>query len=304
MTIDLPAHFAAHGCQARAVPVQHLADLQTAIQDLRDRGLLDPDVYRTYLSAFTFTTAALPGARSLIVVAVPQPPTRVTFAYQGRQLDTLIPPTYLMRQAAERAGDLLADLLAPAGYHFVPASLPKKLLAACCGLARYGRNNLAYVDGMGSFAGLVAFLSDLPPADDPWQAPQMLDLCRTCKACRRRCPTGAIDERFLVYAERCITFHNEKPSTIAFPDWLDPAGHNCLVGCMHCQSICPENRCVRDRLDFGPRFDEDETALLLADTEMAQLPAVTRHKLVEVEMDVYISVLARNLRALLAVSAG
>jgi len=85
-----------------------------------------------------------------------------------------------------------------------------KFLAVRSGLARYGRNNITYVDGMGSLYRLSAFLSDLPYSGDCWTEPQMHDRCDDCSACIRACPTDAIPQhRFLLHSERCITFHNE-----------------------------------------------------------------------------------------------
>ena len=79
--------------------------------------------------------------------------------------------------------------------------LPEKLLAVCAGLARYGRNNIAYVDGWGSFVELVTCVSELAPGADPWTGPRSLARCDSCAACRRACPSGAIGEdRFLCTA--------------------------------------------------------------------------------------------------------
>ena len=92
----------------------------------------------------------------------------------------------------------------------------------------------------------------------------MMDLCQKCTACLRHCPTGAItSERFLLRAERCITFHNEEPSDVPFPAWLDASWHNCLVGCLHCQSICPENKDYLAWVGEGAKFSAEETALLV-----------------------------------------
>ena len=46
-----------------------------------------------------------------------------------------------------------------------------------------------------------------------------------------KCPTKAIrQDRFLISAEQCLTFFNEKPDD--FPEWVNPVWHNCLIGCM------------------------------------------------------------------------
>lgn len=131
----------------------------------------------------------------------------------------------------------------------------------------------AYARGLGSHYRLAAFFSDLPCEDDDWKEPGVMERCEACRAHVRACPTGAIDpERFLLRAERCITFWNEQPKEVAFPDWLDRSWHNCLVGCLHCQNVCPENRDVGDFHEDGAEFSEEETRLLLEGAQASDLP--------------------------------
>jgi epoxyqueuosine reductase len=181
------------------------------------------------------------------------------------------------------------------------AILPKKLLAVRSGLAAYGKNNITYVPEMGSFHGLVAAYSDLPAPEDNWRPAQMLEACQKCSACLRHCPTDAItSDRFLLHAERCITYHNEKPSEVPFPAWMDPFWHNCLVGCLHCQRVCPQNREMWQWVQDGAEFSQEETALLLEGIPFDQLPPAVADKLERLEMDSYAQVLSRNLNALLS----
>jgi epoxyqueuosine reductase len=298
---NLTQHLEQHGYAGRIVSIQHLDDLRESIEGRYRSGLFDAEFYQERLAWFDFTPpAAFPEARSLIVVAVKQPQVRVTFTWQGRPVSTLVPPTYLHGPEADRqVQDCLAEGLAPLGYRVVPAALPEKLLAVQSGLAAYGRNNITYVAGMGSFHRPAAFYSDLPCDERDWQPVRMLERCEDCRACLRRCPTGAIvEERFLLHAERCIVYHNEKPGTVPFPAWLEPAWHNCLVGCMHCQTVCPENTAVAGWVEDGPAFSAEETALFMGGAPRDQLPAATLSKLAEFDTDLA-DVLPRNLRVLL-----
>ena len=125
------------------------------------------------------------------------------------------------------------------------------------GLGQYGRNNICYVPGMGSFHRLWAFYSDLVWQEDNWQEAQMMASCQNCSVCLRNCPTGAItSERFLLHAERCITFHNEQPGDVPFPTWMDPCWHNCLIGCSYCQNVCPQNKDFWHRVERGAEFSD------------------------------------------------
>lgn len=112
------------------------------------------------------------------------------------------------------------------------------------------------------------------------------------------CPTGAISsDRFLLYAERCITFRNEQPRK--FPHWLNPSWHNCLVGCMHCQNACPMNQRLVNRIEDGMTFDEHETEFLLTNASKDKIPEKTNAKLEKLDMMEYAGVLGRNLKFLI-----
>jgi epoxyqueuosine reductase len=165
-------------------------------------------------------------------------------------------------------------------------------------MARYGRNNIAYVEEMGSFVRLKAFLSDMPTDKGDWFEPRVMEECYKCEACIDRCPTGAIaPDRFLIHAEKCITFLNENAGN--FPGWLDPTWHNSLIGCMLCQLVCPVNRLFAGWEEEGESFDEAETELILNGVLPDELPLETAQKLNRGYMVDYLDLIPRNLRALL-----
>jgi epoxyqueuosine reductase len=181
-----------------------------------------------------------------------------------------------------------------------PAVLPEKLLVVRSGLGAYGRNNVSYVPGLGSFYRPIVLYSDAPCPEDQWHDLQMLERCQSCVACRRACPTGAITAgRFVLRAGRCLTLHNERATEVPFPAWIDPAAHNCLVGCLHCQRVCPENREIWSRVVDGATFTEEETALLREGVPLDQLPATTLDKLQQSGLVDLWQTLPRNLSALL-----
>jgi epoxyqueuosine reductase len=292
----------AHGYQACIVSIRRLHDLQETIEGVYKQGLLDEEFYQERLAGFVFKPPEdMPEARSLIVVAFRDPQVRFSFSWGGEHIPLVVPPTYLhWREKDKQVEVALAELLEPEGYRVAQAVVPKKLLAVCSGLAAYGKNNITYVEGMGSFHRLAAFCSNLHCEQDEWREPKVMERCERCLGCVRSCPTGAIEpKRFLLRAERCIAFRNEKPGQVAFPEWVEASWHNCLVGCMHCQRVCPENRGVLDWYEEGGEFSEEETGLLLGGVPLAELPAVLAEKLERWDLLELLDILPRNLNALL-----
>jgi epoxyqueuosine reductase len=290
------------GYRGRVAMIQRLRGLRRAIDLLYRSRLLDEALYQERLAGFDREPPHdLPDTRSLIVVASPQQRSLLTFTWSGKRTVAIVPPTYRQRrQRDQQVQDVLTELLQPEGYRVAAATVPKKLLAVCSGLAAYGKNNISYMSGLGSFYRLTAFYSDLPCEQNQWQEPRMMERCERCLACLRACPTGAITaERFLLRGERCITFHNYRPGHVPFPAWLDPSWHHCLVGCLRCQGVCPENKESLARIEQGPEFTSKETALLLEGVPFDQLPAPTAEKLEEWWTVDRMDILPRNLKVLL-----
>ena len=239
------------GYRAKMVSVDHLADLEKDINTFHQQGYFDEEFFAEELSGFEFKIPENGfSAKSLIITAAPQPQVRVTFTLEAEDLACIIPPTY--SYATDRKIEELLRLnLEPAGYQFRKSRIPWKLLAVRSGLAQYGKNNITYIPGLGSFYRLVAFITDLPCTEDSWGEVHILNDCINCDACAKACPGGAIGfGRFLLHAERCITFHNERRAKL--PAWINPSWHHCLVGCMICQKVCPVDRNFRQWLLKDP----------------------------------------------------
>jgi epoxyqueuosine reductase len=278
--------------------IRHLNDLQKEIEEKHEGGHLDDAFYRKWLAQFKFSiTETLNTAKSIIVTATPQPQERVMFIWQGQSYPFIIPPTYLYH-TDKLVQAVLEEVLGPHGYKIEKPVLPVKLLAVSCGLAQYGRNNIAYIEGLGSFFRLKAFFTDLPGAEDAWLEPRVMEACTHCRACEKSCPTKAIhNDRFLIHAERCLTYFNEGEE--AFPEWLNPAWHNCLVGCLKCQLVCPQNKPFKNWIEDRVIFEEAETELLLKGAPREVLAAETAGKLEKIGMLEYLEMLPRNLSVLL-----
>ena len=249
------------------VPFERIYDLKEGIKSSHDKGNLDEEFYKERLDFFEFEAPeSLPKAKSIVTIAVPRPQVRVIFNWERERLPLVIPPTYVAyRNVYEQVGNLLTEILAEKKYGVAKTSLLEKLLAARSGLGFYGRNNILYVSGMGSFHQLVSFYTELPCGEHKWQELEKMKRCKGYSICLRRCPTDSIiSRRFLFRAERCIVFHNERVGD--FPSWLDPDWHNCVIGCLECQRVCPENKSVLDRVEGKEEFSQEEISLILQRT--------------------------------------
>lgn len=291
-------HLAEAGHQVRAIDAGRIGKLMEEIDLRREAGELDETLYSEYQDHFGGGAQQKPvGARSIMVVATPQPMLRLTFMRNGTRNAVIVPPIY-SNGTDRRVLDLLTAALGPYGHRIERACLPKKLLAVRSGLAEYGRNNIAYVEGMGSFFRLTAFYTDAALIETEWREPRMTAACERCSVCSAHCPTGAIaSDRFLIHAERCLTFHNER--VVPFPDWIDPAWHHCLIGCMHCQTACPLNKTYVHWIEDSEVFSEEETAWLLNEGGAAGSGDSVKEKLRRINMLDDFEKFPRNLKAII-----
>lgn len=301
LTERLRENLEERGFRSAIISSSHAPELRLTIEHGLRSGLINEAVYRQYAAYFdNMLTQDSSWARSIIAVAVPRPMLEVVFSVNGKKRSTIIPPTY-EHSVDETLADLIKGIMEPQGYRVDRAALPQKLLATRSGLARYGKNNIAYVDGIGSFLRLLAFYSDFPAVEDAWQEPQILEECTKCNACIKKCPTGAIDpDRFQLHAEKCLTFHNE--SSEDFPSWIDESWHHCLIGCLRCQQFCPANKDVWSWTERFAEFSEEESALLLGGVAQSELPPSLIAKFEKTGLLDDSVLLARNLRSVSGIS--
>ena len=291
------------GYQVAWGPVEVLPLVRTDLEKRRDAGEIEPNFAQENLS-FDFERAFSDAAfRRVLVIAMPRPAHWVAFTVAGRQIDAVLPPTYVRYRPTFE--DVRKDLVA----HAIPASnvehlnVPLKLLASCLGLVRYGRNNLAYAASIGSYMQLLGYLTDAElPIEPGWVPcePRPLDACSGCRVCQSLCPTGAITpDRFLLRAECCLTLANETAGS--WPRWVRPSAHRCLIGCLQCQHLCPGNpglACAHS----GVTFTEEETAVMLAGGDhCGPIWERGRMKLELLGQPYQENVIGRNLHALLRV---
>ena len=292
-----------YGYHASIVKLGRINELRTEFEELHSKGNVDESLYQWLNGFYKFTPPDTDyDITSIIIIASSSPQARVFFTWKGNSIPIVMPPTYLDFISKPKVIEKhLQESFCTMHAHFLMAgNLPYKILAARSGLGAYGRNNLVYVPDFGSFVLLSAFYSDLPVDEDDWGEIQLMEYCRKCSVCMRNCPTGAITKnRFTIEAEKCVTYYNELWGKDEFPDWIKPSAHNCIVGCMRCQNVCPRNREYIHHFMDIESFSEEETTFILEKKEMSNLPEPFIRKLEKANLKMHYNYLSRNLKVLL-----
>lgn len=286
------------GLKASTTSIEHIGEIKEEINSLKEQYLINNRLYEEYLSWFDFNNrGGMQNAKTILVIAYPQFITNVYFEYD-KKYTAILPPTYVYNEADSRVESLVCRILNSYGYSMRKAALPAKLLAVRTGLGMYGRNNICYVDGMGSFLRLYIYYTDMPCDEDSWTEKRVMPQCSQCGACVRACPTNCIDEeRFLIHAHRCITYFNENEGE--FPDWINKGWHNSVVGCIKCQALCPVNKEFICKRQCEAQLEKGEIELILKKTPIEQIPPSLKLKLDNLNLTEYYNVLHRNLSVLL-----
>ncbi|MDQ2087997.1 4Fe-4S double cluster binding domain-containing protein [Herbivorax sp. ANBcel31] len=185
------------------------------------------------------------------------------------------------------------------GFQAIRANnLPLKRLGVQSGISEYGRNNITYIDGMGSNFSLVAYFSDMPCENDIWRSSVTAKRCNNCNICLDNCPTGAIrNDSFLIDNQKCLSAMNEVPGD--FPDWLPTSVHHTCYDCLRCQEKCPMNIGHTDKIAECIIFSEQETEMLLKGRPIEELSEDMKQKILFLGLDQWYDAIPRNIKVLM-----
>jgi epoxyqueuosine reductase len=185
--------------------------------------------------------ALLPGARSMLVVALPY------FVRAARGGSSLKVARYgwgrdyhrVIDKRLRQLGRWLEQQVPQARWRACVDSAPvlEKAWAEQAGLGWIGKHGNLIHRQRGSWLLLGELLTSLElPADPP-----ALTLCGSCSRCLDACPTGAIVEPFAVDARRCIAFHTIENREPLLPLPIAEQLQGWVAGCDICQEVCPWN---------------------------------------------------------------
>jgi epoxyqueuosine reductase len=252
----------------KTLPVSRFRELQAEYdKSLASQYYTRAKAFRDQVANLSFKTPGdFTAAKSVIVVAAFTKSMYARFTLDGVQFRLLVPPQYYAddMNPAKLRGIVQKEIIKNTNSRIVDISdrVPLKLLAARSGLGLYGKNNLIFVDGMGNYNLLHAFLTDHAFAEDNWTQLSILGRCRRCDHCVRSCPTACFWDGVLPFnIDKCVTLYNEKPG--AFPNWMLRSSHTALMGCVRCQDSCPENGGYAEISELLEDVSEDETRKIL-----------------------------------------
>jgi epoxyqueuosine reductase len=255
----------------RILPVGRFPALQNEFNTARNNSQLGRNkMYLDQIAPLNFKVPGdFPNAKSVVVVAAYSKNMYSNFQLDGNSHRIMIPFQYYNDDlnAEKLKGIIQKDIIKVPGRRITDISqnTPLKLLAARSGLGRYARNGLVFVDGMGSYNVLYAFLTDHPFAEDNWTNLEILEECNRCHACERTCPTRCISRwSFSTNIDKCLTLYNENPGE--FPNYILGSMHHALMGCMQCKAPCPANEGIAELAGNLEDISEEETRKILKGT--------------------------------------
>ena len=234
-------------CKAGFTTVE---DLPRVSQLARTRAY--PQFFQDMIEAGSHPARLMEGTRSIIVLAYDYSELRYPAKLLAHVSRTYLSRSYLPLPGtpARKRLDDFEEFLSSEGIAFEPDRniLMMRPVGLRAGVITFGRNNFAYVDGVGSFVILYGYLVDAELSPDE---PSPGCACPPgCHACIDACPTGALAREFDLELEKCMLWDN----AIGYrrgPSRDVPLPHREALrmnvhGCDICQEACPRNKRALD----------------------------------------------------------
>ncbi len=290
---------AKHGDRLKVISVEHLKDIQDIIELFKEQEELNNFQKWIVNNLYQFKTPEEAFKKNTIILVAIHHPfyAKVNFIKDGTEKTFLC----LVRSDFKKAELYIKEFAESNGYSIKPANnLPLKRLGVHSGLAKYGRNNITYINDLGSNFSYAAYFSDMPCEEDTWLEAINADLCNKCSLCIKNCPTGAIlKDRFLIDNQKCLSCMNEVPDE--FPTWLPKTVHHSLYDCLICQRVCPMNSAQVNNILEGISFTEEETRMLLEGKPIDSFSKEMQEKVSMLGIDEWYLAIPRNLKLLFEV---
>jgi len=262
------------------VSVKHVPEIKEWLEKLNKEGKLsDNETYRSYIDFEYEPYKKIPNAKSIIIISIPQRIEKLICHKGDQQIEIMIPTGYLADGISDYMVKrrLMDEIIQDQTKQLEWSGLPLKTLAVRSGLAKYGKNNISYVNKYGSNHQLLGYYTDMELADN-WSSLKLLRECKGCTICIKGCPNNCFKEdNFVVDIGRCLTLYNETSQDI--PEFMDPKIHHTLVGCLKCQWDCPANEKSIQQIDILAELNNEETEFLLGESKDEAMHKVIIEKL-------------------------
>lgn len=285
-----------YGDRLKVISIEHLKELREIIENFKEQEELNDFQKWIINELYQFETPIEDfKVNSIILIAIHHPfYAKVDFHKDGKKKTFLS----LVRSDFNKTEEYLRKFVEGNGYSIkVAKNLPMKRLGIHSGLAKYGRNNITYVDGLGSNFSYAAYFSDMMCKEDTWGEVKNAVSCNKCNLCIENCPTGAIlEDRFLIDNQKCLSCINEIPGE--FPAWIPITAHHTLYDCLICQRICPMNYEQADNVLEGISFSQEETNMLLDGKPIDTFSEEFKTKVYMLGINEWYEAIPRNLKTL------
>jgi len=233
-------------------------------------------------------TLLLPGARSIIVVAMNYTPAR-RLPEDGYQIaDYALGRDYhdLLKERLRQ----LVSLFPSDGcdYKICVDTVPilERYWAIQAGLGFQGRNHLLIIPGAGSqfFLGEIVTTLEADSYSLPLSPSKRggtvtaYQGCGSCHRCVDACPSGALThEDDIFHAERCLSYQTIENRDPQLTEEVGKEMGDTIYGCDRCQRVCPWNRFAQPTNE--PHLQPNEDLLQMTKEDWQQLSPDTYRQL-------------------------
>lgn len=201
--------------------------------------------YRWRTSKMRDPRISMPVAKSLVIVGVCDLKRlikaeefvlkgKIARSYAAGHEYNLVDELMPVKNALEDRG--YQAQISPGGL--AESTLPLKLAATRAGLGWQGKNSLVITPNYGSWVTFGGLITNAP-LDYETPAYRTTTRCGQCTACLDACPTGAIQEPYVVRMSACLDEILNTPGHI--PDDVKEKIGNRILSCDICQEVCPYN---------------------------------------------------------------
>lgn len=135
-----------------------------------------------------------------------------------------------------------------------------KVWAERAGLGWIGKHTNLITTDFGSWVFLGELLLDI---ELEYDSDQVEDHCGSCTLCIESCPTGALNEPYVLDSNKCISYATIELREPEIPPAVGDNLEGWLYGCDICQDVCPWNRFESPTVEtrFQPRLGNVNTEL-------------------------------------------